>query len=93
MVIISRSIVTLSFGNINFNSPSQVCCTVTNSFAMVCNDISESSDHDGGNKYSLMSKACHEVPCFSIICNSNDFLKAAYNEAKSPHIFFCYRWS
>ena len=79
-VIISRSTVTMSFGNINFNSPLQLYSTVTSSFVMVCNYISELSEAGGGSKYSLLSKAYHEVPYFSIICNVNDlFLMMCLN--------------
>ena len=70
--ITSKSTVNMSFGQINFNSPSQVCCTAINSLTMICNYIPESSKQGGRSRYSLLSKAYHEVPCFSIICNRND---------------------
>ena len=40
--------------------------------AIVCKQISESSKQGGGSKYSLLSKAYHDVPCLSITCSNND---------------------
>ena len=71
-VITSISTVTVSSGNINLKRPLQVCWEMVISLAISEIQISDSSKHGGGSKYSTLSSAYQDVTCLSMTCNSNE---------------------
>ena len=71
-VMTSISTVTVSSGKVNLKSPSQMCWETVSSLAISEIQISGSSKHGGGSKYSILSSAYQDVPCLSMTCNSKE---------------------
>ena len=71
-VITPMSPVTVYSGNMNLKSPLQMCWETVISLAIPEIQISDSSKHGGGSKYSTLSSAYQDIPCLSMACNSNE---------------------
>ena len=68
----SMSTVTASLGNMNLQSPLQMCWEMVISLAISEIQIFDSSKHGGGSRYSTLSSAHQDVLCLSMTCNSNE---------------------